>query len=141
MQQRLGSIDTLFRGDVEIIVAKALEKEKTRRYRSAEDLASDIRRYLRGEVILARKVNTADRYWRWARRHPAIAVLGSILTGVLVLTTASAYWRRLYYTQAVTRTRGYADTLKRPSDWRPDRTCRRTSKLRPAARPMKPMPA
>ena len=41
---RLGSIDTLYRGDVEIIVAKALEKDKTRRYASAGDLASDIRR-------------------------------------------------------------------------------------------------
>ena len=51
---RLGSIDTLYRGDVEIIVAKALEKDKTRRYASAGDLASDIRRYLRGEAILAR---------------------------------------------------------------------------------------
>ena len=41
---RLGSIDTLYRGDVEIIVAKALEKDKTQRYASAGDLASDIRR-------------------------------------------------------------------------------------------------
>ena len=47
---RLGSIDTIYRGDVEIIVAKALEKDKSRRYASAGDLASDIRRYLRGEV-------------------------------------------------------------------------------------------
>ena len=44
---RLGSIDTLYRGDVEIIAGKALEKDKTRRYASARDLASDIRRYLR----------------------------------------------------------------------------------------------
>ena len=49
---RLGSIDRLYRGDVEIIVAKALEKDRTRRYASAGDLASDIRRYLRGEPIL-----------------------------------------------------------------------------------------
>ena len=36
---RLGSIDTMYRGDVEIIAAKALEKDKTRRYASAGDLA------------------------------------------------------------------------------------------------------
>jgi eukaryotic-like serine/threonine-protein kinase len=51
---RLGSINKLYRGDVEIMVAKALEKDKTRRYATAGDLASDIRRYLRGEAILAR---------------------------------------------------------------------------------------
>ncbi len=55
---RLGSIDTLYRGDVEIIVAKALEKDKTRRYASAGDLASDIRRYLRGK-----------RFWPGLPRH------------------------------------------------------------------------
>ena len=87
---QLGSIDKLYRGDVAIIVAKALEKDKRRRYASAGDLASDIRRYLRGEPILARKVRPAERYWRWARRNPFIAVLGGVLTGVLVLATVGS---------------------------------------------------
>ena len=71
-------------------MAKALEKDKTRRYASAGDLASDIRRYLRGEAILARPVSTAERSWRWARRNPSIAVLGASLTAVLVLTTLAS---------------------------------------------------
>ena len=54
---RLGSIDKLYRGDVAIIVAKAFEKDKRQRYASAGDLASDIRRYLNGEAILAREVS------------------------------------------------------------------------------------
>jgi eukaryotic-like serine/threonine-protein kinase len=87
---RLGSIDKACRGDVEIIVARALEKEKSRRYASAGDLASDIRRHLQGEAILARKVSTAERYWRWTRRNPSIAVLGGVLTGVLVLVTVGS---------------------------------------------------
>ena len=45
---RLGSIDRRFRGDLEVIVAKALEKKKTARYAAAADLASDIRRYFAG---------------------------------------------------------------------------------------------
>ena len=87
---RLGSIDRRYRGDVEVIVAKALEKKKTLRYASAGDLASDIRRYLRGEPIRARKVSTAERSWRWARRNPVIAGLGAVLTAVLVLATAGS---------------------------------------------------
>src|SRR6516225_476605 len=44
---RLGSLATRFRGDVETIVAKALEKDRGRRYASAAELALDIRRHLR----------------------------------------------------------------------------------------------
>src|SRR5262249_43907834 len=46
---RLGSLDARLRGDVEIIAAKALEKDRQRRYPSAADLAADIRRHLNNE--------------------------------------------------------------------------------------------
>ncbi len=100
---RLTSIDRRYRGEVEIIVAKALEKDKARRYASAGDLASDIRRHLRGEAIQARPVSTAARSWRWARRNPTIAVLGGALTGVLVLATVSSLLAAWLYTQAQTQ--------------------------------------
>ena len=51
---RLGSINPELRGDVETIVAKALEKDPARRYPSAADLAADLRRWLAHEPILAR---------------------------------------------------------------------------------------
>ena len=87
---RLGSIDRRYRGDLEVIVARALEKTTTARYASAADLASDIRRYLRGEPIKARKVSAAERYWRWARRNPAVALLACALSTTLVLATAGS---------------------------------------------------
>ena len=49
---RLGSINPELRGDVETIVAKALEKDPARRYRSAADLAADLRHWLNHEPIL-----------------------------------------------------------------------------------------
>ena len=55
----LSSIDRMYRGDIETIVAKSLEKEKVRRYASAADLASDIGRYLKDEPITARPPSTA----------------------------------------------------------------------------------
>src|SRR5438477_356599 len=55
---RLSSIDSRFRGDVETIVAKAMEKDKTRRYASAAALADDIRRYLSDEPLIARPAST-----------------------------------------------------------------------------------
>jgi WD40 repeat protein/predicted Ser/Thr protein kinase len=87
---RLGSIDRRYRGDLEVIVAKALEKKKTARYASAADLASDIRRYLRGEPIRARKVSTAERSWRWARRNSVVALLACALSTVLLLATGGS---------------------------------------------------
>ena len=68
----LSSIDRAYRGDVDTIVAKALEKDKERRYAPAADLAADIRRYLADEPILARPASTAYRAQKFARREKAL---------------------------------------------------------------------
>ena len=51
---RLSSVTRRLPGDVETIVAKALEKDKARRYGSAAEMAEDVRRFLRDEPIVAR---------------------------------------------------------------------------------------
>ena len=90
---RLGSIDTLYRGDVEIIVGKALEKDKTRRYASAGDLASDIRRYLRGEAILARPASALYQLRKFARRHKGlVAGTSGIFAALIVGTVVSIFF-------------------------------------------------
>ncbi len=122
---RLGSIDRRFRGDVEIIVAKALEKEKTRRYASAGDLASDIRRYLRGEPIVARQVTTAERYWRWARRNPSISVLAGVLAGVLVVATVGSLTAARRFANSAVREHQLAiDERSAPASRRSEPGCR-----------------
>jgi WD40 repeat protein/predicted Ser/Thr protein kinase len=75
---RLGSLDTRFRGDVETIVAKALEKDKARRYASAGELAADIRRHLSQQPIRARPASALYQLRKFARRHMGLvaAVLG-----------------------------------------------------------------
>jgi WD40 repeat protein/tRNA A-37 threonylcarbamoyl transferase component Bud32 len=81
---RLGSVDSSFRGDVETIVGKALEKEPARRYQSASDLAADIRRYLRHEPITARSPSVWYQVRKFARRNRTL-VAGVVATFVVLV--------------------------------------------------------
>lgn len=79
----LGRTSREFRGDLEIITAKALEKDKRRRYGSASDLAADIRRFLLHEPIHARPASTIYQVRKFAARNKALA--GGVLAVFLVL--------------------------------------------------------
>ncbi len=83
----LGARDRRLRGDVEIIVGKALQAEKERRYRSADELAADIRRHLADEAILARPPSGTYQLMKFARRNRAL-VAGVALAFVALLVGA-----------------------------------------------------
>jgi eukaryotic-like serine/threonine-protein kinase len=83
--------------DLVTIIHKAIDREPARRYASAEDLASDLQRFIDDEPILARRQSHVERYWRWARHHPGIAVLGGVLTAVLVLAAAASMVAAVYF--------------------------------------------
>jgi tetratricopeptide (TPR) repeat protein/predicted Ser/Thr protein kinase len=96
---RLGTVDRAYRGDIETIVAKALEKEKTRRYGSVTALSEDIRRYLQDEPIVARRPGTVYQLQKFARRNKALvagvaAVFVALVAGVIVSTWQAARARR-----------------------------------------------
>ncbi len=81
---RLSSINRALRGDVETIVAHALEKDKVRRYQSAETLASDIRRYLKHETITARPASTWYQLQKFSRRNRGL-VTGLVAAFLLLI--------------------------------------------------------
>ena len=68
--------------DLETICLKCLNKEPEGRYVTAALLADDVRRFERGEEIIARPVGRLGRLVRWARRRPALAV--AIVTGMML---------------------------------------------------------
>jgi hypothetical protein len=88
---RLSAISRTYRGDIETIVAKALEKDKARRYASAAELAADIAHHLKDEPIVALPPTTRYQLQKFARRHKALvggiaAVFVVLLVGVIVST-------------------------------------------------------
>lgn len=84
--------------DLETICLKCLEKSPANRYRTAGDLADDLRRFLRGEPITARAATPLEQLVSWARRNPlptTIAIGGivmlAILAGAMAWTTYRNY--------------------------------------------------
>jgi WD40 repeat protein/tRNA A-37 threonylcarbamoyl transferase component Bud32 len=61
--------------DLETVCLKAMAKEPGRRFVTAGEMADDLRRWLKGEPILARPVGRVERAVKWARRRPAAAAL------------------------------------------------------------------
>lgn len=79
--------------DVDAMLLKALEKSPASRYSTAGEFAADLRRYLAGESILARRAGPARRAIRWAKRNRTVAaVAGAGLAAVMVITTAAFVW-------------------------------------------------
>ncbi|MEK7469395.1 MAG: protein kinase [Planctomycetota bacterium] len=70
--------------DIELIVSKAMAKEKARRYATAGDFADDIDRYLNGEAILAEAPSAVYRVVRWSRVHAPLAVAGTVALVALI---------------------------------------------------------
>ncbi len=73
--------------DLETICLKATAKEPERRYGSCREFAEDLRRWLVGEPITARRVSQTERLLRWCRRNPVVATL--IATVVLLSLTGT----------------------------------------------------
>lgn len=90
---RLGSVNVEYRGEIEAIVTKALEKDVTRRYATADDLAADLQRVLADEPISAKPPGTIYQLARFTRRNKTLVggVVATMIALLIGLVGASAF--------------------------------------------------
>jgi serine/threonine protein kinase/tetratricopeptide (TPR) repeat protein len=87
-----GELCRIIRGDLDWVVMKALEKDRTRRYETASELAMDIERHLRDEPVSAGPPSVRYRLHKFVRRHRTVVasgllVVAAIVGGLVVSTT------------------------------------------------------
>ena len=86
-------------GDLDNIALKAMRKEPERRYVSVEQFAGDVRRYLEGRPVLARKDTLVYRTTKFVRRNIAASVAAGLLLMAIVGGTAATAWQARVATQ------------------------------------------
>ncbi|HZZ80241.1 MAG TPA: serine/threonine-protein kinase, partial [Gemmataceae bacterium] len=93
-------LSRMVRGDLDWIVMKSLEKERSRRYETANGLARDIERYLHDEPIEARPPSTGYRFRKFARRNRVALTTATIVSVALVGGIVASAWQAIRATQA-----------------------------------------
>lgn len=79
-------------GDLDMIILKALRKEPQRRYASVEQFSEDIRRYLEGLPVIARRDTLGYRSAKFIRRHAAGVTAATAIGLALIATTVVSYY-------------------------------------------------
>ncbi len=80
--------------DLETIILKAIARDPSDRYQTAEQLADDLNSFLEDKPIKARQAGPAERMWRWCRRNPAVAIpttLALLLLVVVAVVSSVAF--------------------------------------------------
>ena len=97
---------SLLRGDLDWIVMKALEKDRRRRYETANGLAMDIHRYLNNEPVVARPPSRFYRFQKLVRRNKVVFAAGVAVTSALVVGLGTS--THLFFMEKAARDRAVA---------------------------------
>jgi hypothetical protein len=93
-------LSTLISGELDWIVMKAMEKDRTRRYETANEFANDIERYLNDEAVVACPPSTAYRFQKLARRNRAALLAASSVVLSLIIGLGFATWQAIVAIEA-----------------------------------------
>jgi len=83
---------SIVRGDLDWIVMKCLEKDRTRRYETANGLAADVQRHLSNEPVVACPPSAAYRFQKMVRRNRVVFMAASTVTVAILLGSVISTW-------------------------------------------------
>lgn len=89
--------------DLEAICLKCLERDPKNRYQSATQLVDDLRRFRSGEPTIARPLMRSERWWRWAKKRPAVAGLSLFSILCVVFMAAGGSWYSMELSRSLRR--------------------------------------
>lgn len=111
-------LSTFVRGELDWIVMKALEKDRTRRYETANSLAEDIQRYLDGEALTACPPSVTYRFRKFATRHKSMIATTVCIALVLVTGLIGTGWQAYVATQEANKRRNAEESLRLATEQR-----------------------
>ena len=80
--------------DLEVIILKALAKDPKDRFKTARDLADELRRFVDNRPIRSRPIPAYEQFWRWCKRNPVLAALNALAatltTAIAIISTLAA---------------------------------------------------
>src|SRR5205814_194646 len=88
------------RGDLDWIVMKCLEKDRTRRYDTAHDVVLDVQRYLENEPVLARPPSNVYRLQKVLRRYRSAFAAAAAISLTLLAGSTISTWQAIRATRA-----------------------------------------
>jgi serine/threonine protein kinase len=95
-----GRLSVLVNGDLDWIVMRCLEKDRTRRYETANGLARDIQRHMENEPVAARPPSAAYVLRKLVRRYRLVFIGAAIIAVVLVVGLVATSWEMFRATRA-----------------------------------------
>ncbi len=100
-------------GDLDWIVMRCLDKDRTRRYETAVSIAQDLRRYLQNEPVEARPPTALYRFRKLVRRHR----MTTAAVAALMIGSGLAAWQAVRATRAETASRAEAEKSRQVADF------------------------
>jgi len=85
-------LQQMLKGELDWIVMKALEKDRTRRYDSASALAQDVNRFLSGDTIEARPPTLGYRFGKYVRKNRGLVASLAVVTALLIAGISGSTW-------------------------------------------------
>ena len=101
--------------DLETICLRAMAKDRSSRFQTAQDLIDELERWLDGRPILSRPTGRLERAWRWCRRNPMVSSLSALVLVLLLTLSVVMAWSSMRLLASSQESRNHALAAQRQS--------------------------